>query len=144
MRFYALPPDRRFDFVDTGEGTEQVLTLLTGGQSLADADLERAPMFARQIEQWALLSMLSYPMGMRVDAWLHAEYPALRLGRETVRLLAACCIAHSTDRTDYLLKTGQPICSRHIRSLFFPFRHKALKMTTCSHKELCHGNFANS
>lgn len=78
MRFYALPPDRRFDFVDTGVGTDQALTLLTGGQSLDESDLERAPMFARQIEQWALMSLLSYPVGMRVDQWLHAEYPALR------------------------------------------------------------------
>ncbi len=64
MRFYALPPDRRFDFIDTGEGTDQALTLLTGGQSLDESDLERAPMFARQIEQWALMSLLSYPVGI--------------------------------------------------------------------------------
>ena len=62
-------------FVKEGQVTK---VLLTGGQSLDDSDLERAPMFARQIEQWALMSLLSYPVGMRVDQWLHAEYPSLR------------------------------------------------------------------
>ena len=78
LRFYALPPDLRFDFTDTGEGPEQVATLLTSGQSLPEADLERVPMFAHKVEQWALMTLLSYPVGMRVDQWLHAEYPSLR------------------------------------------------------------------
>ena len=78
LRFYALPPDLRFDFTDTGEGTEQAATLLTGGQSLPEADLERVPMFAHKVEQWALMTLLSYPVGMRVDQWLHAEFPSLR------------------------------------------------------------------
>ena len=85
LRFFALPPDQRFDFAETGEGTDQALTLLTSGQSLGQADLERAPMFARQIEQWALMTLLSYPVGMRVDQWLHDEFPSLRtLQREGV------------------------------------------------------------
>ena len=88
LRFYSLPPDQRFDFSDTGHGTEQAATLLVSGQSLPAADLERAPMFARQIEQWALVTLLSYPVGMRVDQWLHDEYPALRaLQREGMHLV---------------------------------------------------------
>jgi hypothetical protein len=78
LRFFALPPDQRFDFVDTGEGVKQVATLLVSGQSLSQPDIDRVPMFARQIEHWALMTLLSYPLGIRVDQWLHAEYPALR------------------------------------------------------------------
>lgn len=78
LRFYQLAPDQRFDFVDTGEGTEGALALLLSGQPVSDADRELAPMFARQIEQWALMTVLSYPVGMRVDQWLYEEYPSLR------------------------------------------------------------------
>jgi hypothetical protein len=55
LRFYGLPPDLRFDFTDTGEGPDQVATLLTSGQSLPAADLERVPMFAHNVEQWSSL-----------------------------------------------------------------------------------------
>ena len=78
LRFYALPPDQRFDFSDTGEGSEAVIDLLLAGLPPATPDQERAPMFARQIEQWALITLLSYPIGMRVDQWLFDEHPALR------------------------------------------------------------------
>lgn len=78
LRFFALPPHQRFDLVDTGEGTEQALLQLTSGQSLTQADTERAPSFARQVEQWALTTLLSYPIGMRVDQWLYDEFPSLR------------------------------------------------------------------
>jgi len=79
LRFYALPPDQRWDFSDTGDGTEQVESLLMAGQTLDPNDLMRVPMFARQIEQWALMTLLSYPVGMRIDRWLHHAYPALRV-----------------------------------------------------------------
>lgn len=78
LRFYSLPPDQRFDFSDTGDGPEAVVDLLLAGLPADTPDLERAPMFAHQVEQWALLTLLSYPMGMRVDRWLYDTYPALR------------------------------------------------------------------
>ncbi len=78
LRFYALPPDQRMDFADTGDGTAMAETLLLAGQQLSQDDLMRVPMFARQIEQWALMTLLSYPVGMRIDQWLRREYPALR------------------------------------------------------------------
>lgn len=79
LRFYALPPDQRWDFSDTADGTEQVESWLMAGQSLGQDDLMRVPMFARQVEQWALMTLLSYPIGMRIDRWLHQEYPDLRV-----------------------------------------------------------------
>ena len=78
QRFYKLPPDQRFDFVDTGEGSEGALAMLLAGHPVDASDRERAPMFARQIEQWALMTLLSYPVGMRVDQWLYEVFPALR------------------------------------------------------------------
>jgi hypothetical protein len=79
LRFYALPPHQRLDLSDTGDGTAQVESWLMADPSLAEDDLMRVPMFARQIEQWALMTVLSYPLGMRIDRWLHREYPALRV-----------------------------------------------------------------
>ena len=106
LRFYSLPPDQRFDFSDTGHGTEQAATLLVSGQSLPAADLERAPMFARQIEQWALVTLLSYPVGMRVDEWLRDEYPALRaLQREGMHLVQQENM-RLLSMSDQLLGTG--------------------------------------
>lgn len=97
LRFFNLPPDQRFDFVATGEGAGDAATLLTTGLVLPDADLARVPMFAHQIEQWALVTLLSYPVGMRVDQWLYNEFPALRdvqregthqMQQENLRLLS--------------------------------------------------------
>ena len=54
-------------------------------------------MFAHKVEQWALMTLLSYPVGMRVDQWLHAEFPSLRdvqregmkqIQQENMRLLS--------------------------------------------------------
>lgn len=78
LRFYALPPDQRFDFSDTGAGADAVVDLLLASLPADTPDQERAPMFARQIEQWALVTLLSYPLGMRVDQWIYDELPALR------------------------------------------------------------------
>lgn len=78
LRFYALPPDQRMDFVDTGDAAPHIESLLLADPSLSPDDQMRVPMFARQIEQWALMTLLSYPVGMQVDRWLHAEYPQLR------------------------------------------------------------------
>ena len=78
LRFYALPPDQRMDFVDTGDAAAQIESLLLADPSLSGDDQMRVPMFSRQIEQWALMTLLSYPVGMRVDRWLHADFPQLR------------------------------------------------------------------
>ncbi len=78
LRFYALPPDQRMDFVDTGDAAPHIESLLLADPSLSPDDQMRVPMFARQIEQWALMTLLSYPVGMQVDRWLHAEFPQLR------------------------------------------------------------------
>ena len=70
----------------------------------------RVPMFARQIEQWALMTLLSYPVGMQVDRWLHAEFPQLRADQtigmaqvqaENLRLLSLSLLASEYEEIPY-------------------------------------------
>lgn len=78
LRLFDLPPNERFDFAGTGEGTEQVETLLKTGQPLTDADNAVLPEFAEMTVHWALMNLRSYAIGMRIDQWIANEYPSLR------------------------------------------------------------------
>jgi hypothetical protein len=78
LRLFDLPPDERFDFAGTGEGAQQVETLLKTGQPLTDADKAIVPAFAQMTVHWALMNLRSYAIGMRIDQWIADEYPALK------------------------------------------------------------------
>lgn len=78
LRLFDLPPNERFDFAGTGQGAEQVETLLKTGQPLTDDDKAVVPAFAQMTAQWALMNLRSYATGMRVDQWIADEYPALK------------------------------------------------------------------
>lgn len=78
LRFFNLPPDQRFDLVSTGEGIDQVRSMLTTGLALDEADMLRVEPFSAQVQQWAMLNLRSYPVGMRIDQWIHDEFPELR------------------------------------------------------------------
>ena len=78
LRMFELPAEQRMDFAGTGHGVtdlEEVIRL-TSGSSTADQHV--LPEFAKFVHQWALMQLRSIPIGMRVDAWLHSSFPALR------------------------------------------------------------------
>lgn len=96
LRMFELPPGHRFDFVGTGEGVEQVATMLTAGQMVAAADLPVLTQFTERTLQWAMMNLRSYAIGMRIDQWIANSYPALKdmqvrgidaIQQENVRLL---------------------------------------------------------
>ena len=78
IRLFDLPPNERFNFAGTGEGTQQVKTLLITGQPLKEADQVFLNEFAELTTHWALVSLRSYAIGLRIDQWLFDEYPSLR------------------------------------------------------------------
>jgi hypothetical protein len=78
IRLFDLPPDERFNFAGTGEGTQQVLTLLKTGQPIKELDQVFLNEFAEMTTHWALVSLRSYAIGLRIDQWIFDEYPSLR------------------------------------------------------------------
>ena len=71
-------PSNRFDFFPDSDSCKQVEVLLKAGQALGATDLEALPAFAVRVAQWALMSLRSLPIGMRIDQWIAADYPELR------------------------------------------------------------------
>lgn len=78
LRLFDLPPNERFNFASTGDGLEQVSTLLKTGQPLTAEDKTLLPEFAEMTLHWALLNLRSYAIGMRIDQWIADKYPSLR------------------------------------------------------------------
>lgn len=78
LRFFDLPPDQRYDLVSSGEGIDQIKSLLTSSNVLDSEDHEKLGVFSNQVHHWAMLNLRSYPVGMRIDQWIHDQYPELR------------------------------------------------------------------
>ncbi len=78
IRLFDLPPNERFDFVGTGDGVEQVETLIKTGQPLNEGDKAQLDEFAGMATHWALLNLRSFAIGMRIDQWIYDEFPSLR------------------------------------------------------------------
>ena len=78
IRLFDLPPNERFDFVGTGDGVEQVETLIKTGQPLKEGDKADLAEFAGLATHWALLNLRSFAIGMRIDQWIFDEHPSLR------------------------------------------------------------------
>lgn len=77
LRLFELPPEQRFDFAGTGHGLDQVRAMLETGAPLEDTDKDMLPKFAELVLHWALMNLRSFAVGMRIDQWLHEEYPSL-------------------------------------------------------------------
>lgn len=85
LRLYANPPDQRWDFVPKDSAAALMESLIKSGRPLSQDDAARLPQFAQFVAQWSLLNLRSLPVGMRIDAWIHAELPDLReMQRETL------------------------------------------------------------
>ena len=97
LRLFGLRPSERMDLSATGAAESQVETLLRTGQPLVEADLAILPRFTQLTAHWALMSLRSFPVGLRIDEWLASEYRELRelqlagidaIQRENVQLLS--------------------------------------------------------
>jgi hypothetical protein len=78
LRLYENPADRRFDFAPRDSAAGLMETLIAAGRPLSPSDAEALSAFARFTAHWTLLNLRSFPVGMRVDAWIDATLPDLR------------------------------------------------------------------
>lgn len=78
LRMFEQPESQRFDFSSDGSGEKNLEAIIRASSNLSAEDRELLPGFVSSVHQWALLQLRSIPIGMRVDAWLFASFPALR------------------------------------------------------------------
>ena len=85
LRIYQNPPEARFEFGGQEEGRASVRKSLAGpGGTLKPYNLTEAAVktVADQMFDGLMTQLRSLPIGMRVDAWLHADYPGLHAAQE--------------------------------------------------------------
>src|SRR5215218_6348235 len=77
VRLYETPPEERREFAGTAQGRAEADRLVKrAGQTarLPDAALAQ---LTQQFLDGLLTQLRSYPIGMRLDAWIHATFPGL-------------------------------------------------------------------
>jgi hypothetical protein len=72
LRLYDAPPNLRFDLTSTHEAHDKARSLLALENPTADSALVDA--FAEKLATWALMSLRSIPVGMRIDHWIRRTY----------------------------------------------------------------------
>lgn len=77
LRPFRGPQKEHMDLVPLPAGADGVATLLRAVGGLRQEDLNLLPRMVEFIAQWALLSLRSIPVGMRVDDALAREHPEL-------------------------------------------------------------------
>lgn len=77
IRLFRCPAEQRYDFVpaaDINLRMERLIKELARGQPAEQAAPTKV---ASMIAHWALMTLRSLPLGMRVDQWIAEEYPSL-------------------------------------------------------------------
>jgi hypothetical protein len=78
LRQFRVPPSERMDFAPLAGGAKGVEALLGARPGLGKQDLDVLPRMAEFVARWALLTLRSIPVGMRVDDGLARNHPELR------------------------------------------------------------------
>lgn len=78
LRHFGVPPSERMDLAPLPGGAQGVAALLRALPGLGKQDLDLLPRMAEFVAQWAVLTLRSIPIGMRVDDALARDYPELR------------------------------------------------------------------
>lgn len=77
IRLFRCPADQRYDFIPAADANLRMGRLIeesTRGQPAEQASRTKV---ASMIAHWALMTLRSLPVGMRVDQWIAEEYPSL-------------------------------------------------------------------
>lgn len=77
LRHYAVPEDARQDFAGSTEGQDAVARLVSRNGQTAKLPEPVQRQLATQLVDGLLTQLRSYPVGLRIDAWIVAEYPQL-------------------------------------------------------------------
>lgn len=77
IRLFRCPADQRLDFVPATNAGRRMESLIR--ETALDSTLraDSLPTLANMVSQWALMTLRSLPVGMRVDRWIADEYPTL-------------------------------------------------------------------
>ncbi len=77
LRLYDTPAEERRDFAGTDEGGAAVERLVKRSGQIAQLPSAAHPQLVEQFYSGILIQLRSYPIGMRIDAWIRETYPAL-------------------------------------------------------------------
>jgi hypothetical protein len=77
LRFFAAPPDKRFDFAASPQGIAAVERLVKAHPVAKALPPHALPQLCQIILDGLLSHLRSIPVGMRVDGWLATEMPEL-------------------------------------------------------------------
>jgi hypothetical protein len=77
LRLYDTPIEGRRDFAGTAEGRTEVERLVKRAGQTVRLPNAVLPQLVEQFLTGILFQVRSYPIGMRIDAWIHETYPAL-------------------------------------------------------------------
>lgn len=78
IRLFRCPADQRLDFVPGADSGLRMESLIRVSAPASGFQADRLPKLANMVSQWALMTLRSLPVGMRVDRWIADEYPTLR------------------------------------------------------------------
>lgn len=79
LRLYNTSPEERREFAGTAQGRTDVERLVKkAGQTAQLPDAVKADV-AQQLLDGLLTQLRSYPIGMRIDSWIHETFPHLDL-----------------------------------------------------------------
>lgn len=77
LRLFANEPSQRVDLAAEPKASLAAEAMLAAGRDLNDDDRSLVPGFAAAVSRWALMTLRSMPVGMRVDAWIATGMPEL-------------------------------------------------------------------
>ncbi len=77
LRVFDTPPERRFDFAASPEGTAAIERLVKAHPVQKRVSPEALPQFCQILYDGLMSHLRSIPVGMRVDRWLANDFPAL-------------------------------------------------------------------
>jgi hypothetical protein len=78
VRLFQCAPAERFDFVPGSDAGHRMEGVLRAARTIADDDEPALDSFAGVTAQWALMTLRSLPIGMRIDRWIATEMPELK------------------------------------------------------------------
>ena len=85
LRLFENEPSERFDFLPKPDADKEVAALVTPTLSMTPADRKVLPKFSDFVAQWALMTLRSLPVGMRIDRCIADDYPELKeLQRDSI------------------------------------------------------------
>lgn len=78
LRLYENPPAERFEFAGAPKGRAAVAQLVRRSGPVARLPDAAITQLVNQLFDGLMIQLRSYPIGMRIDAWMYDSFPALR------------------------------------------------------------------